>query len=46
MAVKGLVVEKIGLPEQDDESTENIDRNNLGKVYLVNSLCIFFFEPL
>lgn len=33
MAVRGLVVEKIGLPEQDDESTENIDRNNLGFLF-------------
>lgn len=38
MAVRGLVVEKIGLPEQDDESTENIDTNNLGK-----DVCFSFY---
>lgn len=42
MAVRGLVVEKVGLPEQDDESTENIDRNNLGKDVCFSFICMIY----
>lgn len=40
MAVRGLVVEKFGSAEQDDESTENIDMSNLG-IYFSIMLTIY-----
>lgn len=42
MVVRGLVVEKIGLLEQDDEFIENIDRNNLGKDVCFSFICMIY----
>lgn len=42
MVVRGLVVEKIGLLEQDDEFIENIDRNNLGEDVCFRFICMIY----